>query len=258
MALTKTTDRIIYGPVSSRRLNRSLGINLLPVSEKLCNFDCVYCQFGITKDYYDEDEDYDFPSLSTVESEIARYIAGIGEPREYIDYITFSGNGEPTLYPKFAEVVRTVTTIRDEMVPKVSTAVLSNGSTLLKDEIRDAMLLIDYPVVKLDCGNEETFRKLNRPDDSIKFDDIVSGIKNLKNSTIQTLFITSKEVDNSTDEEVKSWIDVLKGLDIREVQIYTIERSPAEKWVEEISEERLNEIAKLAESELKRPVKVYM
>jgi len=257
MAVRKIAEEIIYGPVSSRRLNKSLGINLLPPGKKLCNFNCVYCQYGLTDKYYVEGERYDFPQLPEVESELAHYIAGIGEPRSYIDSITFSGNGEPTLHPDFPEVISTTSTIRDEMIPRVSLSVLTNGSTLIDEKINNSMLLLDNAIVKLDCGCEETFKRLNRPAKGIEFADIIDGIKGIKGVVIQSLFITSDEVDNSTDDEVEKWLDVLKGFDVREAQIYTLDRPPAEKWVSEVSKERLEEIAREATNVLKRPVNVY-
>jgi wyosine [tRNA(Phe)-imidazoG37] synthetase (radical SAM superfamily) len=254
----KITDEVIYGPVNSRRLNRSLGINVLPFGEKLCNFNCVYCQYGKTKEYFEGDKSYDFPSLSEIESNFAHYIAGIGEPREYIDYLTLSGNGEPTLHPELPQIIRTLTTIRDEMVPRVSTAILTNGSTLNIDEIRNAIKLLDAPIVKLDCGTEEMFNELNRPAKNIEFDDILKGLEKFKNAIIQTLFITSEEgVDNSTPEEVDKWLKLLKQFDVREVQLYTLDRSPAEKWAKPVSRDKLEEIAKRVEKVLKRPANIY-
>jgi len=150
---------IIYGPVLSRRLGRSLGINLLPTDRKVCSFDCVYCQYGRTTEPTFSPGVDDLPTFSDV---VAAVEKALKKPHT-IDTLTFSGNGEPTLHPQFPEIVRSIKRLRDDFRPEVKLAVLSNSSRVMDSAIVDALSLLDAPMMKLDAGDEITLREINQP-----------------------------------------------------------------------------------------------
>lgn len=233
-------SEIIYGPVNSRRLGSSLGINLMPTSSKTCSFNCIYCQYGQT-----------FQKIAG----IPFYIGGLPFPDEVssfleekfkssqetkYDYITFSGNGEPSLHPQFEEIVKIVKGLRDKFAPQSKLAILSNASTLERDSVQRAIRELDLPVMKLDAGDEETFLKINQPHPSVRFENLVRNLKITKGIAIQTMFIDG-EVENSSEDCLRSWLTRIKEIQPKAVQIYSLSR-PAEKEVKPVSKEKLNHI----------------
>jgi len=230
---------IIYGPVNSRRLGSSLGINLMPTSYKLCSFDCIYCQYGPT-----------LRKLAILPSDIC----GLPGPDEVgfaleerlkskanYAYITFSGNGEPSQHPHFETIVKIGKLLRDKYAPQSKLAILSNGSTLDRDSVQRALRELDLPIMKLDAGDEETFLKINRAHPSIRFENLVSNLKKTKGITIQTMFVDGK-IENSSDEKVRSWIARIKEIQPEAVQIYSLSR-PAKKILKPVSRKKLEQIA---------------
>jgi len=238
----KLQEGVIYGPVSSRRLKKSLGINLFTNQLKVCNFNCVYCQYGRTEKYHKVDDLSNCLSVEEIVREVARYIAGIGEARNYIDYITISGNGESTLHPQFSEVVDSLITIRDEMVPSIPIALLSNGSMLGNEKVRKSVSKIDLPVFKLDIGTEDLFKKVNRPASWVGFDDIITGLKEVSDFVIQSLFFHSDKIDNTLEENLSPWLDIISNIKPNFVQIYTIDRGTAEDGIKPATKEELERI----------------
>jgi wyosine [tRNA(Phe)-imidazoG37] synthetase (radical SAM superfamily) len=172
------------------------------------------------------------------------------------DYMTFSGNGEPTVHPQFGEVVEVVREVRDQQVPSVKIVLLSNSTTLQNPAVRAAIKRIDLPIMKLDAGTEELFQKVNRPLGSITLKQIVSGLKQLDDFVTQTVFMTGT-VNNVTDQAVESWIKTIGEVRPREAQIYTVDRWPADPGLEKVDKERLHEIAELAQEETEVKVVVY-
>ena len=241
----KLQDGIVYGPISSRRLGKSLGINLSLFPYKCCNFNCVYCQYGRTEEFCHPDDDRDYLSVDRISSEVAKYLAGIGEPRQYIDYITFSGNGEPTIHPDFPAIVDSIITIRDEMVPNVPIALLSNGSMLIKEEVRKAVSKLDLPIFKLDVGSEDLFKRLNRPAEFVDFEAIIDGLKYASDFVIQSLFFYSEGVENTDDNNLSSYIEILKEIKPNGVQVYTIDRGTTEEGIKPASKKKLEKIVEM-------------
>ena len=182
---------IIYGPVRSRRLGLSLGVNLLPTNYKLCSFNCIYCQYGWTKKatLSPTRELKDLPRLDEVASALETALQSLVNARQTVDSITICGNGEPTLYPSIAEVIETAKQLRDLYLPKTRLAILSNSSTVGNKIVRDAMELLDLKIMKFDAGSEEMFRQLNHPVSPIYMGEIVAGLKELKNIFLQSLFV---------------------------------------------------------------------
>lgn len=244
MTLLKLQRGIVYGPIESRRLGRSLGINLLPTSFKMCSLNCSYCQYGWTSRQTNSGKDYreQLPSIQEVVLALRKAFV----IHEDFDYITFSGNGEPTLHPDFLEIVDTVQTIKAHFRPEAKLAILSNSTTCVDSVIREALKKIDLPIMKLDVGNEQAFKRMNHGIPPVTLESIVEGLKSLKKFVIQSMFVKGK-IDNSSDWEVKSWIKRLRELRPSWVQIYSLDRGTASDHIQKVEKNRLNDIAKLAE-----------
>lgn len=215
-------QHIVYGPVLSRRLGVSLGINLLPLNKKICSLDCLYCECGWTQIHTNISSGIDgFPKVSDVRESLINKLLN---NRINIDHLTFAGNGEPTLHPDFRSIVDEIIKIRDKYLPETKIAILSNSTTLNSKEIRDSISKLDVPIMKLDAGNEETFIKYNRPANNIKFSEIISGLLQLNNIIIQSLF-TGGEKGNFNEKNISDWIEILLQIKPNYVQIYSLDRN---------------------------------
>jgi len=243
---------IIYGPILSRRLGRSLGINLLPVNRKLCTFDCVYCQYGPAKVSEAKTTKDNFPSLSKVLTEVER---ALKKPRT-IDFLTFSGNGEPTIHPDFPEIVAEVKKLRDRLRPDAKLAILSNSSLVSRPSILAALEQIDKPMMKMDAGDPQTFQLINRPAKSIDFWDMVAGLRSLPNLIIQSMLIDGK-FSNVRGDAYRSWVALLVDLKPREVHIYSLDRPTAYDEVLPVSPQMLQGIAAGLRDEHQLPVTAF-
>jgi wyosine [tRNA(Phe)-imidazoG37] synthetase (radical SAM superfamily) len=230
-------DGIIYGPLESRRLGTSLGINLSPTSHKSCNFNCIYCQYGPndeTVNSYDPDR---VPEVEEVRQALRKKLRNLnGEP----DHLTFSGNGEPTIHPKFNRVAKEVRKVRDKHSPDSKIALLSNSSTVTNQAIRDTINsgLIDLAEMKLDAGTQESFLEINRP--AVDYQKVLRGLQRLEDFVIQSIKFRG-EVDNLGDAE--KWIQVVGRLQPEAVQIYSLDR-PAAKDIRKASQEDLLKLKK--------------
>ena len=230
---------IIYGPILSQRLGRSLGINLLPVDKKLCSFNCVYCQYGFTDILATSPKRELFPTVDQVVTAIEAYLK---KPHS-IDYITFSGNGEPTLYPEFGEIVEETVKLRKRYRPNAKLAILSNASMISRYEIRQALTQIDKPILKLDAGDVNTFEQINGPFADISFEDIVKGMKLVDRIIFQTTLYKG-ELGNISKKKLDNWMSVLVEIKPIEVQIYSTERPVADNRVINLDSSELKNIAK--------------
>ena len=211
----------IYGPVNSRRLGPSLGLNILPGGKKTCSFDCVYCQYGWSDySWMENPASVSWPSPETLGRELRAALDSRPEPP---DYITFSGNGEPTAHPAFPEMVDLVTGIRDEAAPRSKTAVLSNSAHVGSEEVRLALSRLDHRIMKLDCGDEGTFTRFNRPAKGLTLDEIEEGLHSLENITIQSLFAGGNS-GNLNQGNLDAWKDRIKKIGPKNVQIYSLDR----------------------------------
>ncbi len=231
---------IIYGPVRSRRLGGSLGLNLSPTSYKLCSFNCVYCQYGWTPVCTIDTAGRlsDFPAREdfgkALESTLGKH--------EEIDNITFSGNGEPTLHPQFEELVDIAKQLKEKYFPEAKLGVLSNSSTVGIESVRRALANLDFRIMKLDAGGLKTFRKINRPCRGVDYETMLSGLKSLEKVTLQTMFVDGA-IGNIREREVREWMERVGEIQPTKAQIYSIHRPPAETSVREVPAERLKEIA---------------
>jgi wyosine [tRNA(Phe)-imidazoG37] synthetase (radical SAM superfamily) len=211
---------IVYGPVNSRRLGRSLGLNLLPPGRKWCSFDCLYCQYGWTPAPGESDPSAGIPSPEDVESAVAAALAETNPPPSYL---TFSGNGEPTLHPRFPEIVEIVRRLRDRLAPRAKVALLSNAAGIDRPSVRAAIGRIEHPILKLDAGNERVFRSYNRPACGIAYDAVVRGLKGTPGIMIQALFTAGPE-GNFQAAHLGDWIERIGEIRPVDVQIYTLAR----------------------------------
>jgi len=231
---------ILYGPVNSRRLGKSLGINLSPTNDKFCSFNCVYCHFGWTKR-----QSLDFTSclyeLPRADDVVAAVDDALQSNLDFA-YLTFSGNGEPTLHPQFPDMVQEIVALRDRYRPQVKVALLSNSTGLAYAPVRDVIPRIDRPMFKLDAGREKTFRAINRPAEGIAFQDIIDSLAALDGVYLQTVMIDGTPSNVATDE-LTAYFTLLNRIHPREVHIYSIDRPVPDQDIRLVSPERLEEIA---------------
>lgn len=247
MQLIPLQKGCIYGPVQSRRLGPSLGLNILPVKYKVCSFNCVYCQYGVTRSRnltLSSENGYDFPSVSDLQKAL---LAALSSLKQKFVYLTFSGNGEPTLHPHFPKMVDAVREIRNKYHPDVRLAILSNASTLHRQEVKTALMEIDVPILKLDAGSEQLFRKINRAARGVKFDNLIKGLVEFEHpgKIIQALIFNGRS-SNNIDENLKAWASLLSQINPIEAQVYTLDRPPASSAISASSKDELQKFAERA------------
>jgi wyosine [tRNA(Phe)-imidazoG37] synthetase (radical SAM superfamily) len=230
---------LVYGPVTSRRFGASLGINLTP-GAKVCTFDCRYCQLGWTRRRAARMSEW--PRADDVARALKERLLRLRDRGTLLDAITFSGNGEPTSHPCFSEAVWATRLVRNEVFPQARIVALTNGAHLRRADVVAGLNLCDERIVKLDAGNESMFRKLNRPAHGVTLESILEGTGRLRSPVIQSMFVTGA-IDNSTEEQVASWIETVVRVAPASGQIYTLDRLPADAEVRPVSRMRLMEIA---------------
>lgn len=233
--------RIAYGPVHSRRLGLSLGINILPAHRKVCNFNCPYCQYGWTRSPQGARESW--PAASAVGVVVSRRLRRARAQGEIFDRLTLAGHGEPTLHPQFADIVRRVRRARDRHAPGTRLAVLSNSSTVGIPSVRAALLELDDRYMKLDAGDPVTLRRMNAS--PVTFARIVEGLRTLPAIVIQAMFVCDPlgRIDNSGDAAVDAWLQALSRIRPAAVHIYTVDRAPACFLLRRVPDPRLLEVA---------------
>lgn len=237
---------IIFGPVNSRRLGVSLGINLLPVSGKLCNYNCIYCECGLTHDISKISSK--IPSREKIKRALEFSFINMKQKGEKPDSITFAGNGEPTLHPEFAEIIDDVINFRNMFLPDTKISVLTNATTAANPLIFSALMKADSNIMKLDAGTEEMYQKINRCRTGIKLSDIVENLLRFNgNLIVQTLFIKGdfkgQYIDNTTLSEINPWLGYLQKITPKSVMIYPIARATPLKGLEKVKFDELKKIA---------------
>lgn len=237
---------IVYGPIHSRRLGISLGMEIMPLTSKLCTFDCIYCECGFN-------QAVSHPVLPTVEevSEALenklRTLAG-----EHIvpDVITFSGNGEPTLHPAFLPIMEQTCHLRDEWCEKAKVSVLSNSTQLFRSDVMEALRLADKRIMKLDSAIDVTMHLIDQPvNKGLDVETILTYLESFQGDfTLQTCLLRGEYkghvIDNTRDKEVEAWWRAVERVRPREVMLYVIDRETPVKTLEKIDRERMEEIAK--------------
>jgi wyosine [tRNA(Phe)-imidazoG37] synthetase (radical SAM superfamily) len=227
---------IIYGPVQSRRLGRSLGVNVLPGAIKFCTFDCLYCQYGWTGAHARNLPDGTaLPSSAEVIAALTNALMLIDAPPAYI---TLSGNGEPTLHPDFPEIVDRLIEVRDRYSSDSKTAILSNSTTVGDEGVRVALAKLDARIMKLDSGTAEIMRRFNRPCAGVDFNEIVGALARLEDVTIQALFVGG-DGGNAGEDSVGAWVECVQRIAPVMVQIYTLDRDYPSRRISPLSKEAL-------------------
>ncbi|MFV0483116.1 MAG: radical SAM protein [Bacteroidales bacterium] len=239
-------DKIIFGPVQSRRLGISLGINLLPQDFKICSFDCVYCECGWNKT---SDEKHKLPTRTEVRNALEKQLDAMIKENKPPNYITFAGNGEPTLHPEFADIIDDTITIRNKVAPQCKIAVLSNATRIGKEKVFNALKRVDDNILKMDSAVPETAMLINRYNAAYSIDKVVENMKRFEGKFImQTLFIRGKDkgkhFDNTTEAELEKWLKIVEETKPRMVMLYSISRDTPLETVEAIGKEELQAIAK--------------
>ena len=244
-------DEIVFGPVHSRRLGVSLGMNLLPVDGKVCSFDCIYCECGYNIDHRAHKG---LPTREEVYEALEKRLAAMHEKGERLDVITFAGNGEPTLHPQFAAIIDDTMVLRNIYYPDAKVSVLSNATRIDRPDVFDALNKVDNNILKLDSCFDETVRLIDVPASaSFSVEKLIKGLCRFKgNLIVQTLFLqgehNGKIIDNTTEKELLPWLEALRRIAPQEVMIYTIDRETPEKALRKAAPEKLDEIARRVEA----------
>lgn len=236
----------IFGPIHSRRLGVSLGVNLMPDDGKVCSFDCLYCEAGYNAQGAGKSG---IPATERVERDLRAKLMEMKEKGEAPDVITFSGNGEPTLHPSFADVVDVVISLRDEFFPDAKISVLTNSTRIFDPKVADALDRVDNNILKLDSAREDTMRLIDRPNDpGFTVAKVVEGLKRFAGrGIIQTMLLRGehdgRRIDNTTPEEIDALIRAYKEIKPREVMLYSIDRTTPEERLQAVGHDELRVIA---------------
>lgn len=237
-------ENTIFGPIHSRRLGNSLGVNLLPTKHKYCSYDCIYCECGWNKD--SERGEMIYATPSEVRQMLEDRLQQLQQQGIAVDSITFAGNGEPTLYPKFPAIVDLVHEMRDKYFPQAVTTLLTNATQLTCPEIFDAVYKMDNPVLKLDAGTPEMRQLINRNNDmGCSWDDLLSNLIRFgSHGIIQTLLFDGenegKRVSNIIPEEFNLYLEHLKKIRPKFVMLYALDRATPEKNLRKLPIEEIN------------------
>lgn len=237
----------IFGPVRSRRLGVSLGINLLPADGKVCTFDCIYCECGFNADHRPKRP---LPTREEVRSALEARLQDMRQNGPVPDVLTFAGNGEPTAHPGFPEIIEDTLALRDKYFPNAKVSVLSNSTFIHRPAVFEALNKVDNNILKLDTVDEEYIRVLDRPAGHYSVREIVEGMKAFKgNCVIQTMFLKGscegQDMDNTSNKFVLPWLEAVKEIAPRQVMIYTIDRETPAHDLRKATHEELDRIAEL-------------
>ena len=243
--MTALFENIIFGPIRSRRLGVSLGINLLPTNSKLCNFDCIYCECGwnaensISRRFNNREE-----VSSRLEEVLSEMVATSTPP----DVITFAGNGEPTMHPDFEAIIDDTIALRDKLCPSAKVSVLSNATMIGRESVRRALAKVDNNILKLDSAFDNTVRLINNPCGAYSVARTVANMRLFdENFILQTMFLRGEyngvKVDNTTEQEIEAWLQIVAELKPRQVMVYSIDRDTPCKTLEKVTREELQTIA---------------
>lgn len=248
--MTSLYDNIIFGPIRSRRLGLSLGVNLLPIDSKLCSFDCIYCECGWNDEHpgkrrFNAREDVRAMLDATLQKMVAQ-----GTPP---DVITFAGNGEPTLHPDFESIIEDTISLRDKHCPEAKVSVLSNATQIHREDVRRALLRVDNNILKLDSAFDATVQLMNKPQGAYTVARTVELLKAFEgNLIVQTMFLRGEylgqRVDNTTEEEVSAWLRLVEEIRPKQVMVYSLDRDTPCQTLEKVEKDELRGIAERVEA----------
>jgi wyosine [tRNA(Phe)-imidazoG37] synthetase (radical SAM superfamily) len=239
-------DKIVFGPLISRRLGISLGINLLPVNFKICSFDCIYCECG--RNPKNQKRKSKLPTREEVKYTLENTLKEMLRDNRLPDVITFAGNGEPTLHPEFEGIIDDTIELRNRLTPQARIAVLSNATMLHKPGVIRALLKVDDNIQKLDSAFEDTIRRMDCPASDFKLTDVVENLKSFNGKVIiQTMFLRGtfqgEIIDNTTKKELTAWFRLIAAIKPLQVMIYTIDRDTPTAGLEKVKTDELQLIA---------------
>jgi wyosine [tRNA(Phe)-imidazoG37] synthetase (radical SAM superfamily) len=230
-------EETVFGPIFSRRLGSSLGINLLPVNGKICTFDCIYCECGWNKDGR---EDTRLPNAAEVHEALEAKLKQLVADKTPVDSITFSGDGESTINPDFPQIIDDTLALRNKYYPFAKVSVLSNATQVHRPEIFNALKKVDNPIMKIDAPTNALVEKINHPAPGYDVNRVVEALKKFNGDFIlQTMFLKSKDFDSSSPEVLNGWMDIVRLLKPREVMAYTIARPTPEEGLEKFTVEEM-------------------
>ena len=248
---TKLFPSPIFGPIKSRRLGISLGINLLPSDGKVCTFDCLYCECGFNATHRTKEK---LPTRIEVASALETKLQSMAANNEFPDVLTFAGNGEPTIHPYFADIIDDTIALRDKYCPNAKISVLTNATQITKESVFEALKKIDNNILKLDTVNNDYISFLDRPTGIYNLNEIIGRMKAFNGKAIiQTMFLKGDvdgvDINNTGNNFVLPWLEVVKEIAPREVMIYTIDRETPQQGLLKATHEELDRIVALLEKE---------
>lgn len=241
----------IFGPVKSRRLGISLGINLLPADGKVCTFDCIYCECGLNATRRTKSP---LPTREEVAEALEKKLMEMKEHGELPDVLTFAGNGEPTIHPHFGEIIDDTIALRDRLCPAAKVSVLTNATLITRDAVFEALEKVDNNILKLDTVESTYISAIDRPTGKYDVNTIIDRMRAFNGkAVIQTMFlkgeVDGKDMDNTGDSYVMPWIATVKEIAPREVMIYTIDRETPVSGLQKATREELDRIVALLAKE---------
>lgn len=233
-------EETVFGPIYSRRLGSSLGINLLPEKGKICTFDCIYCECGWNKDGLD---DKVIPTAAQVRSRLEDKLAQLMLEGVRIDSITFSGDGEPTINPEFPRIIDDTLKLRDIYYPDAKVSVLSNATRVHIPEIAEALRKVDNPILKIDAPSDELIARIDRPAPGYSLARVIDALKGFNGDfVLQTMFLKSEDFDSSSPEVLDGWKAIVRELRPRQIMVYTIDRPTPQQGLQKFSAEQMREL----------------
>ena len=236
---------IAYGPIHSRRLGTSLGVELMPLDHKLCTFNCVYCECG----WNEKVSHPKLPTRAEVKAALEAKLQVLRSQQSALDVITFSGNGEPTLHPDFLGIIEDTCALRDRYYPQAKVSVLSNSTQLGRPDVVRALRLCDNRILKLDAGTDTMMRRIDLPvNEQLTVQQIMEWLKVFDGDfTLQTCFLrgehAGERIDNTTLDELEAWYKAVEVLHPKQIMIYVIDRKTPEERLEKISRDEMERIA---------------
>lgn len=230
-------EKTVFGPIKSRRLGSSLGINLLPEEGKFCNFDCIYCECGWNKD---GTGDRRLPTREEVRTALEDKLSELLLEGTAIDSITFSGDGESTLHPEFPQIIDDVIALRNIYYPDAKISVLSNATRVYVDSVFEALCKVDRAIMKIDAPTNELIAKINRPAPGYDVARVVEGLKRFNGKfVLQTMFLRSDDFDSSDPAVIEGWMQIVRDIHPRKTMVYSIDRPTPQEGLRKFSKEEM-------------------
>jgi Fe-S oxidoreductases len=230
-------EETVFGPIKSRRLGTSLGVNLLPVNGKICTFDCIYCECGWNADGRDDTR---LPSAEDVRQALESKLISLRAEAVSIDTITFSGDGEPTINPEFPQIIDDTLRLRDEYYPSAKVSVLSNATRVHVPSVFEALRKVDNPIMKIDAPTNELIALIDNPAPGYDVARVIEALKGFNGDfVLQTMFLRSPSFDSSSSEVLVGWMDIVRELKPREIMVYTIDRPTPAQNLSSFTEEQM-------------------